>query len=155
MAALTCSSSTPEEDFHCPICWDIFQTPVTVINCHHMKCFLSAIKTMGAVCPLCHGPVTAKERTFPNRSTEKEDAMRKHLGKCKNCGKLKKYYVMRKHYKACSQKQDGVANKTNSKKKRKSRSRTLQVNEILQGEEPQQSDNVDVTEHQYIHSPGQ
>ncbi|KAM4029159.1 E3 ubiquitin-protein ligase RNF138-like isoform 2-T2 [Anomaloglossus baeobatrachus] len=90
MAALSSISSNPE-DFYCPICMDIFQTPVSLSECHHTfcrKCILRAIKSVGPHCPLCRGPITRKETTFPKRSMEKEEAMKKHLTKCKSCGKL-------------------------------------------------------------------
>ncbi|KAM4029160.1 E3 ubiquitin-protein ligase RNF138-like isoform 3-T3 [Anomaloglossus baeobatrachus] len=117
MAALSSISSNPE-DFYCPICMDIFQTPVSLSECHHTfcrKCILRAIKSVGPHCPLCRGPITRKETTFPKRSMEKEEAMKKHLTKCKSCGKLKKYYIMRRHYKTCSLKYKVLCNNIGSR----------------------------------------
>ncbi|KAM4689457.1 E3 ubiquitin-protein ligase RNF138-like [Discoglossus pictus] len=101
------NSSSPDyldEDFYCPVCQEVLQTPVKTINCEHIfcrKCFLTAMKTSGAHCPLCRSPVKKKERFVPTRAANIEAEMRTRSGHCKCCGKLVKYHLMRRHYKTC------------------------------------------------------
>ncbi|XP_069478434.1 E3 ubiquitin-protein ligase RNF138-like [Ambystoma mexicanum] len=93
----------PDEDFYCPICQEVFQTPVKTLSCDHMfcrKCFQTALKS-AAVCPLCRGKVSKREISMPQRATGMDENMRKCYGSCKCCGEKVKYYRMRHHYTMC------------------------------------------------------
>ncbi|XP_069074993.1 E3 ubiquitin-protein ligase RNF138 [Pleurodeles waltl] len=96
-------SCRPDEDFYCPICQEVFQTPVKTVACDHVfckKCFQTAMKA-GAVCPLCRGKISHREIATPQRAASIDEDMRKCYGRCKCCGQQVKYYRMRQHYTTC------------------------------------------------------
>ncbi|XP_062986770.1 E3 ubiquitin-protein ligase RNF138 [Elgaria multicarinata webbii] len=98
-----------EEDYYCPVCHDVFKTPVRVSTCQHVfcrKCFLMAMKEGGTHCPLCRGIVTRKEKARPNRALDVENNMRKLVGSCRCCDKQVRFSRMRQHYKSCKKYQD-------------------------------------------------
>ncbi|KAM9307725.1 E3 ubiquitin-protein ligase RNF138 [Gastrophryne carolinensis] len=103
----TSSSNAPicdAEDFCCPICQEIYQTPVRTQSCQHVfcrKCLLKAIKASGALCPLCRGTLSRWERSAPTRASDIETEMRTFSAACTYCGKLAKLSYMRLHYKSC------------------------------------------------------
>ncbi|XP_075440829.1 E3 ubiquitin-protein ligase RNF138-like [Ascaphus truei] len=102
--ASSSSALFPDEDFYCPICQEVLQTPVKTLKCEHIfcrKCFLTAMKTSGVHCPLCRGPIKKKERSAPERATDIEAEMRNHAGRCKCCEKKVKFHFMRRHYRTC------------------------------------------------------
>ncbi|XP_069477071.1 E3 ubiquitin-protein ligase RNF138 [Ambystoma mexicanum] len=103
------SLSNLDDDFTCPVCKEIFQTPVRTLSCAHVfcrRCFLNAMKSSGVYCPLCRGPVSRKERSLPKRASDIEEKMRKLNGNCKSCERQVKYYMMRRHYKTCNKYQE-------------------------------------------------
>ncbi|XP_029447055.1 E3 ubiquitin-protein ligase RNF138 isoform X2 [Rhinatrema bivittatum] len=77
------------------------------------KCFLTAMKTSGAHCPMCRGHVSRRERSLPTRASDIESDMKKYSGNCKCCGKQVKFSQMRLHYKSCwkYQKEYGISSK--------------------------------------------
>ncbi|ETE73995.1 E3 ubiquitin-protein ligase, partial [Ophiophagus hannah] len=87
-----------EDDYYCPVCQDVFKTPVRISICQHVKCFLMAMKEGGPHCPLCRGIVTRKEKARPNRALDVENNMKKLVGSCRCCEK--------QHYKSCKRYQD-------------------------------------------------
>ncbi|XP_071410710.1 E3 ubiquitin-protein ligase RNF138 isoform X4 [Pithys albifrons albifrons] len=98
-----------EDDFYCPVCQEVFKTPVRTANCRHVfcrKCFLTAIRQSGTHCPLCRGSVTKKERTYPKRALDVENSMKKASGVCKYCETQVRFSWMRQHYKTCKKYQD-------------------------------------------------
>ncbi|XP_067323537.1 E3 ubiquitin-protein ligase RNF138 isoform X2 [Anolis sagrei] len=98
-----------EDDYYCPVCQDVFKTPVRISICQHVfcrKCFLMAMKGGGTHCPLCRGIVTGKEESRPNRAIDIENSMKKFVGSCRCCGKRIRIYRMRQHYKSCKKYQD-------------------------------------------------
>ncbi|XP_066481989.1 E3 ubiquitin-protein ligase RNF138 isoform X1 [Tiliqua scincoides] len=98
-----------EDDYYCPVCQDVFRTPVRISICQHVfcrKCFLTALKEGGTHCPLCRGIVTRKEKTRPNRALDVENNMKKLVGSCRCCDKQVKLSHMRQHYKSCKKYQD-------------------------------------------------
>ncbi|XP_044280233.1 E3 ubiquitin-protein ligase RNF138 isoform X1 [Varanus komodoensis] len=98
-----------EDDYYCPVCQDVFKTPVRISICHHVfcrKCFLLAMKEGGTHCPLCRGIVTRKEKARPNRALDVENNMKKLMGSCRCCDKQIKLSRMRQHYKSCKKYQD-------------------------------------------------
>ncbi|XP_072269408.1 E3 ubiquitin-protein ligase RNF138 [Pyxicephalus adspersus] len=109
MAEASASSSSDEGDFSCPVCQEIFQTPVRTQNCQHVfcrKCFLSAVKASGAYCPLCRGALCKGERSTPTRASDIELEMRTKSAGCMYCGKQVKLSYMRLHYKSCKSYQE-------------------------------------------------
>ncbi|XP_068090834.1 E3 ubiquitin-protein ligase RNF138 [Hyperolius riggenbachi] len=104
MEAATESSACNTEDFCCPVCQEIFQTPVRTQSCQHVfcrRCFVAAIKASGAHCPLCRGPLHRSERSAPTRASDIEAGMRALSSGCTYCGKQMKLSYMRLHYKSC------------------------------------------------------
>ncbi|XP_078541803.1 E3 ubiquitin-protein ligase RNF138-like [Lissotriton helveticus] len=92
-----------DEDFYCPICQEVFQTPVKTLACDHVfcrKCFQMAMKG-GAVCPLCRGRISHREIATPLRAFSLEQDMKTCYGRCKCCEQQVKYYRMRQHYLTC------------------------------------------------------
>ncbi|XP_021482988.1 E3 ubiquitin-protein ligase RNF138-like [Meriones unguiculatus] len=105
------SASSPytEEDFYCPICQEVFKTPVRVAACQHVfcrKCFLAAMKESRIHCPLCRGTVTRRERACPERALDLETIMRSFPGNCRCCSQRIELHRMRQHYKTCKKYQD-------------------------------------------------
>ncbi|XP_041527601.1 E3 ubiquitin-protein ligase RNF138-like isoform X2 [Microtus oregoni] len=105
------SASTPytEDDFYCPICQEVFKTPVRVAACQHIfcrKCFLTAMKESRIHCPLCRGNVTRRERARPERALDLETIMRSFPGGCRYCSQRIELCRMRQHYKTCKKYQD-------------------------------------------------
>ncbi|XP_057629092.1 E3 ubiquitin-protein ligase RNF138-like isoform X2 [Chionomys nivalis] len=105
------SASTPytEDDFYCPICQEVFKTPVRVAACQHIfcrKCFLTAMKESRIHCPLCRGNVTRRERACPERALDLETIMRSFPGSCRYCSQRIELCRMRQHYKTCKKYQD-------------------------------------------------
>ncbi|XP_038172999.1 E3 ubiquitin-protein ligase RNF138-like isoform X3 [Arvicola amphibius] len=105
------SASTPytEDDFYCPICQEVFKTPVRVAACQHIfcrKCFLTAMKESRIHCPLCRGNVTRRERARPERALDLETIMRRFPGSCRYCSQRIELCHMRQHYKTCKKYQD-------------------------------------------------
>ncbi|XP_025032369.1 E3 ubiquitin-protein ligase RNF138 [Python bivittatus] len=98
-----------EDDYYCPVCQDVFKTPVRISICQHVfcrKCFLMAMKEGGTHCPLCRGIVTRKEKARPNRALDVENNMKKLVGSCRCCEKQIRFSRMRQHYKSCKKYQD-------------------------------------------------
>ncbi|CAI5779583.1 E3 ubiquitin-protein ligase RNF138 isoform X1 [Podarcis raffonei] len=98
-----------EDDYYCPVCQDVFKTPVRISACQHVfcrKCFLMAMKEGGTHCPLCRGIVTRKEKARPNRALDVENNMKKLVGSCRCCDKQIRFSRMRQHYKSCKKYQD-------------------------------------------------
>ncbi|XP_039189599.1 E3 ubiquitin-protein ligase RNF138 isoform X2 [Crotalus tigris] len=98
-----------EDDYYCPVCQDVFKTPVRISICEHVfcrKCFLMAMKEGGPHCPLCRGIVTRKEKARPNRALDVENDMKKLVGSCRCCEKQIRFSRMRQHYKSCKRYQD-------------------------------------------------
>ncbi|XP_053103611.1 E3 ubiquitin-protein ligase RNF138 isoform X3 [Hemicordylus capensis] len=98
-----------EDDYYCPVCQDVFKTPVRISICQHVfcrKCFLMAMKEGGTHCPLCRGIVTRKEKARPNRALDVENNMKKLVGSCRCCDKQIRLSRMRQHYKSCKKYQD-------------------------------------------------
>ncbi|XP_028924931.1 E3 ubiquitin-protein ligase RNF138 isoform X2 [Ornithorhynchus anatinus] len=98
-----------EDDFYCPVCQEVFKTPVRITACQHVfcrKCFLTAMRESGVHCPFCRGNVTRRERACPERALDIENVMRKFSGSCRCCAKQIKFYRMRHHYKTCKKYQD-------------------------------------------------
>ncbi|XP_026555030.1 E3 ubiquitin-protein ligase RNF138 isoform X2 [Pseudonaja textilis] len=98
-----------EDDYYCPVCQDVFKTPVRISICQHLfcrKCFLMAMKGGGPHCPLCRGIVTRKEKARPNRALDTENNMKKLVGSCRCCEKQIRFSRMRQHYKSCKRYQD-------------------------------------------------
>lgn len=98
-----------EDDFYCPICQEVFKTPVRVSACQHVfcrKCFLTAMKESRLHCPLCRGNVTRRERACPERALDLETIMRSFPGNCRCCSQRVELYRMRQHYKTCEKYQD-------------------------------------------------
>ncbi|KAJ7338783.1 hypothetical protein JRQ81_012685 [Phrynocephalus forsythii] len=98
-----------EDDYYCPVCQDVFKTPVRISICQHVfcrKCFLMAMKEGGTHCPLCRGIVTRKEKARPIRALDVENNMKKLLGSCRCCDKQIRFSRMRHHYKSCKKYQD-------------------------------------------------
>ncbi|XP_034285568.1 E3 ubiquitin-protein ligase RNF138 isoform X2 [Pantherophis guttatus] len=98
-----------EDDYYCPVCQDVFKTPVRISICQHIfcrKCFLMAMKEGGPHCPLCRGIVTRKEKARPNRALDVENNMKKLVGSCRCCEKQIRFSRMRQHYKSCKRYQD-------------------------------------------------
>ncbi|XP_077348742.1 E3 ubiquitin-protein ligase RNF138 isoform X1 [Lithobates pipiens] len=115
-ASSSAALSHDKEDFCCPICQEIFQTPVRIESCQHVfcrKCFMSAVKASGARCPLCRGAICRRERSAPTRASDIEIEMRTHSAGCMYCGKQVKLSCMRLHYKSCKSYQEeyGIAPK--------------------------------------------
>ncbi|XP_032745872.1 E3 ubiquitin-protein ligase RNF138-like [Rattus rattus] len=103
------STSYTEDDFYCPICQEVFKTPVRVAACQHVfcrKCFLTAMKESRIHCPLCRGNVTRRERACPERALDLEAIMRSFPGNCRCCSQRVELYRMRQHYKTCEKYQD-------------------------------------------------
>ncbi|XP_035305709.1 E3 ubiquitin-protein ligase RNF138 isoform X3 [Cricetulus griseus] len=103
------STSYTEDDFYCPICQEVFRTPVRVAACQHVfcrKCFLTAMKESRVHCPLCRGNVTRRERACPERALDLETIMRSFPGNCRCCSQRVELYRMRQHYKTCEKYQD-------------------------------------------------
>ncbi|XP_066545753.1 uncharacterized protein rnf125 [Amia ocellicauda] len=89
------------EDFDCPICQEVFKTPIRTKICRHIfckNCFLAAVRTQGPRCPFCRGPVSEDEK----RATDINRLMREKKGKCRACGTLSVFSKMRVHYKSCN-----------------------------------------------------
>ncbi|XP_066434952.1 E3 ubiquitin-protein ligase RNF138 [Eleutherodactylus coqui] len=110
------SEDPDPEDFTCPVCQEIFQTPVRTHNCQHVfcrKCLLLAIKASGAHCPLCRAALCRWERSAPTRAAGIEMKMRIVSQSCTYCGKGVKLSHMRLHYKSCRcyQEEFGIAPK--------------------------------------------
>ncbi|XP_056679828.1 E3 ubiquitin-protein ligase RNF138 isoform X3 [Monodelphis domestica] len=106
---LSTATSYTEDDFYCPVCQEVFKTPVRTAACQHVfcrKCFLTAMRESGIHCPLCRGNVTRRERACPERALDIENVMRKFSGSCRCCAKQIKFYRMRHHYKSCKKYQD-------------------------------------------------
>ncbi|KAH0617748.1 hypothetical protein JD844_016296 [Phrynosoma platyrhinos] len=118
-----------EDDYYCPVCQDVFKTPVRISICQHIrvlvdkvsttfvcqfifvsrfcrKCFLMAMKEGGTHCPLCRGIVTRKEKARPSRALDIENSMKKLVGSCRCCDKQIRLSRMRQHYKSCKKYQD-------------------------------------------------
>ncbi|XP_063781056.1 E3 ubiquitin-protein ligase RNF138 isoform X2 [Pseudophryne corroboree] len=114
MAETTASTSSfpasrEMQDFNCPVCQEIFQTPVRTQSCQHLfcrKCFLMAVKASGAHCPLCRGAISRWERATPTRASDIELEMRSRSMECLYCGKQVKLSYMRLHYKSCKRYQE-------------------------------------------------
>ncbi|XP_018410805.1 PREDICTED: E3 ubiquitin-protein ligase RNF138 [Nanorana parkeri] len=109
IASSSAASSHDKEDFCCPVCQEIFQTPVRTQSCHHVfcrKCLLSAVKACGAHCPLCRGALCRWERSAPTRASDIEIQMRTISAGCMYCGKQVKLSYMRLHYKSCKSYQE-------------------------------------------------
>uniref|UniRef100_A0A5F8GJR0 E3 ubiquitin-protein ligase RNF138 n=1 Tax=Monodelphis domestica TaxID=13616 RepID=A0A5F8GJR0_MONDO len=88
------ATSYTEDDFYCPVCQEVFKTPVWTVACQHVfyrKCFLIAMRESGIHCPLCRGNVTRRERACPEWALDIENT---------------KFYRMRHHYKSCKKYQD-------------------------------------------------
>ncbi|OBS71433.1 hypothetical protein A6R68_00010 [Neotoma lepida] len=102
-------TSYTEDDFYCPICQEVFRTPVRVTACQHVfcrKCFLTAMKESRIHCPMCRGNVTRRERACPERALDLETIMRRFPGNCRCCSQRIELYRMRQHYKTCQKYQD-------------------------------------------------
>ncbi|XP_021044242.1 E3 ubiquitin-protein ligase RNF138-like isoform X3 [Mus pahari] len=113
------TKSYTEDDFYCPICQEVFKTPVRVAACQHVfcrKCFLTAMKESRLHCPLCRGDVTRRERACPERALDLETIMRSFPGNCRCCSQRVELYRMRQHYKTCEKYQDefGVSTSVSS-----------------------------------------
>ncbi|XP_048794463.1 E3 ubiquitin-protein ligase RNF138 isoform X2 [Lagopus muta] len=96
MAEEAAAARFSEDDFYCPICQEVFKTPVRTMNCQHVfcrKCFLTAMRESGTHCPLCRGSVTKKERSYPKRALDVENSMKKASGGCRCCEKQKNYIL--------------------------------------------------------------
>ncbi|KAE8598658.1 hypothetical protein XENTR_v10016895 [Xenopus tropicalis] len=109
MAESTPFSAEITEEYICPVCQEILQTPVRTQTCQHVfcrKCFLMAMKSGGANCPLCRGPVSKSERSAPARASDIDLEMRMLLGGCMYCGKQVKLHYMKLHYKSCRKYQE-------------------------------------------------
>ncbi|XP_053571850.1 E3 ubiquitin-protein ligase RNF138 [Bombina bombina] len=107
--ASTSLVSDQHEDFYCPVCQEIFQTPVRTQACEHVfcrKCFIMAMKSGGAHCPLCRGSVNKRERLTPTRAYDIETKMSNVSGSCSYCEKQLKLSYMRLHYKSCKKYQE-------------------------------------------------
>ncbi|XP_028618009.1 E3 ubiquitin-protein ligase RNF138-like isoform X3 [Grammomys surdaster] len=103
------STSYTEDDFYCPICQEVFKTPVRIAACQHVfcrKCFLTAMKESRIHCPLCRGNVTRRERACPERALDLETIMRSFPGNCRCCSQRVELIRMRQHYKTCEKYQD-------------------------------------------------
>ncbi|KAJ8268403.1 hypothetical protein COCON_G00135750 [Conger conger] len=86
--------------FDCPICHDVFKTPIRTRTCQHVfcqSCFRTAVRTQGPHCPLCRGPVSEREK----RAEDIVQRMRETRGPCRACGSSTLYSKMRTHYKYC------------------------------------------------------
>ncbi|XP_029417346.1 E3 ubiquitin-protein ligase RNF138 isoform X3 [Nannospalax galili] len=106
---LSAATAYTEDDFYCPVCQEVFKTPVRTAACQHVfcrKCFLTAMRESGIHCPLCRGNVSRRERAYPERALDLENIMRKLSGSCRCCAKKIKFYRMRHHYKSCKKYQD-------------------------------------------------
>ncbi|KAG8442097.1 hypothetical protein GDO86_011044 [Hymenochirus boettgeri] len=109
MAEAATSSPDQTENYLCPVCQEILQTPVRTQYCQHVfcrKCFLMAMKSGGAYCPLCRGPVCKRERSTPDRASDIDFEMRRLSGGCMYCRKQVKLYYMKLHYKSCRKYQE-------------------------------------------------
>ncbi|XP_058877194.1 E3 ubiquitin-protein ligase RNF138-like [Acipenser ruthenus] len=88
------------EAFDCPICQEVFKTPIRTQTCKHVfckNCFVAAVRTQGPHCPMCRGPVTENER----RATDIHRQMKEKQGKCRACSTVIFFSKMRSHYKYC------------------------------------------------------
>ncbi|XP_063309099.1 E3 ubiquitin-protein ligase RNF138 [Pelobates fuscus] len=109
MATASTSSCVLPNDFICPVCMDVLQTPVKTLNCEHIfcrRCLVMATRLRGTVCPLCRGTVSERDRFAPTRATDVEMEMKKISGACTYCSKKIKFYYMRSHYKHCKRYQE-------------------------------------------------
>ncbi|KAB0375227.1 hypothetical protein FD755_013719 [Muntiacus reevesi] len=70
--ALSAAISYIEDAFFCPICQEVFKTPI--------KCFLTAMRESRIHCPFCRGNVTRRERVCPEWALDLENIMRKFCG---------------------------------------------------------------------------
>ncbi|KAJ8272788.1 hypothetical protein GJAV_G00093450 [Gymnothorax javanicus] len=87
-------------DFDCPICQDVFKTPIRTKTCQHVfcrSCFETAVKSQGQYCPMCRGPVSDREKKAPDIRQQ----MRETRGQCRACGHWTFFSKMRTHYKSC------------------------------------------------------
>uniref|UniRef100_A0A8D0GMU9 E3 ubiquitin-protein ligase RNF138 n=1 Tax=Sphenodon punctatus TaxID=8508 RepID=A0A8D0GMU9_SPHPU len=87
-----------EDDYYCPVCQDVFKTPVRTKVCQHVfcrKCFLTAMKEG-----------ETEERARPIRALDVENNMKKFSGNCRCCEKQIRFSRMRQHYKSCKKYQD-------------------------------------------------
>ncbi|XP_041103629.1 E3 ubiquitin-protein ligase RNF138-like isoform X2 [Polyodon spathula] len=89
------------EVFDCPICQEVFKTPIRTQTCKHVfckNCFVAAVRTQGPHCPMCRGPVRENER----RATDIHRQMKEKQGKCRACSTVIFFSKMRSHYKYCT-----------------------------------------------------
>uniref|UniRef100_A0A8C9R9V6 E3 ubiquitin-protein ligase RNF166 n=1 Tax=Scleropages formosus TaxID=113540 RepID=A0A8C9R9V6_SCLFO len=89
-----------QEEFECPICQEVFRTPIRTKSCGHVfcrSCFVAAVRTRGPSCPLCRGPVCEDEK----RAADVQRQMRERKGSCRACGALCFLSRMRTHYRYC------------------------------------------------------
>nr|XP_015195014.1 PREDICTED: E3 ubiquitin-protein ligase RNF138-like isoform X1 [Lepisosteus oculatus] len=87
-------------DFDCPICQEVFKTPIRTKTCKHVfckHCFVAAVRACGPHCPMCRGPVSEDEK----RATDVARRMRTRRGRCRACGSCSVFSQMRRHYKYC------------------------------------------------------
>ena len=97
------ASSYIKDVFFCPVCQEVFITPMYTATCLHIfcrKCFLTAMRESGINCSFCHGNVTRIERVCPEWALDLENIMRKFSGSCRCCAKQIQFYCMRHHYKS-------------------------------------------------------
>ncbi|XP_053323431.1 E3 ubiquitin-protein ligase RNF138 [Spea bombifrons] len=107
--ASTSSSGSSLKDFTCPVCKDVLQTPVRTQGCEHIfcrKCLVTATRTRGAICPLCRGAVSERDRFAPTRASDVEIEMKRLSEECMFCAKRVKLNYMRLHYKTCKKYQE-------------------------------------------------
>ena len=100
---LSVASSYIKDVFFCPVCQEVFTTPMYNVTCLHVfcrKCFLTAMRESGIYCPFCRGNVTRRERECPEWALDLENIMRKFSGSCRCCAKQIQFYCMRHHYKS-------------------------------------------------------
>ncbi|XP_022533894.2 E3 ubiquitin-protein ligase RNF138 [Astyanax mexicanus] len=94
------TSADSEEDYDCPICQEVFKTPVRTKSCRHVfckSCFETAVKSQGAHCPMCRSPVSEKAC----KAKDVQQRMRERSSRCRACGAVKFLSKMRLHYKSC------------------------------------------------------
>ncbi|XP_077126525.1 E3 ubiquitin-protein ligase RNF138-like [Ranitomeya variabilis] len=106
------SHSFELEAFRCPLCQEIFKTPVRTHDCHHVfcrKCLLIAVGARGPHCPLCRAALYKWEGTTPTRACDIEAMMKTLSHACLYCRRQVKLSYTRVHYKSCKRHQEEFA----------------------------------------------
>ncbi|XP_069588423.1 E3 ubiquitin-protein ligase RNF138 [Ranitomeya imitator] len=106
------SHSSELEAFRCPLCQEIFKTPVRTHDCHHVfcrQCLLIAVGARGPHCPLCRGALYKWETTSPTRACDIEAMMKSLSHACLYCRRQVKLSYTRLHYKSCKRHQEEFA----------------------------------------------